>query len=451
MAHLGGGRRAFALRHPTQVVVVAFATVVAVGAVLLSLPAASETGRGTELITALFTATSAVCVTGLTIVSTPEHWSTFGEVVILGLFQVGGFGIMALASLLGLLVIRRMPMRMQLSAQTETKSLGPGDVRRVLAGVAGASVLFEAVTAAFLTVRLWWAYGEPLGHAVYLGIFHGVSAFNQAGFVLFPNSLARFVTDPWITLPVAVAVISGGIGFPVLMQLRRHLARPGHWSLHAQITIGTTVVLLALSTLAVTAGEWSNSATLGRFGVPGKLLAGFFNATMSRSAGLSTVDVGDMHPVTWFALDVFMFIGGGSASPAGGIKVTTFALLAFVILAEVRGERSVHVLGRRLPASVQRQALTIALLSVALVVTCTLVLLSITPFDLDRVLFESVSAFGTVGLSTGITAQLPRAGTLMLTVVMFAGRVGPITVASALALHERTRRYELPEERPIVG
>lgn len=438
------------LRHPAQVLVAAFVVVIAIGTVLLALPAASVTGNATSVVTALFTATSAVTVTGLTVVDTAGYWSTFGEVVILGLFQAGGFGIMTMATLLGLVLVRRMPLRLQLSAQAERKSLGLGDVGSVAFGVALVSLFFEFGTALILTVRLWATYGEPFAHAVYLGVFHAVSAFNGAGFALYSGSLSRFATDPWVCLPVAVAVIAGAIGFPVLFELRRRLRFPRRWSLHATITVGTTLILLAAATVAVTAGEWSNPATLGRFGVPGKMLAGFFNAAM-RTAGLSTIDISELHSATLLALDVVMFIGGGSASTAGGIKVTTFALLAFVMWAEIRAEPGVHVLGRRLPPDIQRQALTIALLSVAVVVISALVLLSITPFDLDRVLFEAVSAFATVGWSTGITAQLGATGQLLLVAVMFAGRLGPVTVASALALRERTRRYELPEERPIVG
>jgi Trk-type K+ transport system membrane component len=221
--------------------------------------------------------------------------------------------------------------------------------------------------------------------------------------------------------------------------------------MHTKITVGTTAVLLAAGALAITAAEWTNPATLGPLSVPGKLLAGSFHGVMPRTAGFNSLDVGQMHPGTLLINDILMFIGGGSGGTAGGIKVTTFALLAFVILAEIRGEPNVHVLGRRLPAGIQRQALAIALLSVGAVMLCTLVMLTITPFTLDRVLFEVVSAFATVGLSTGITADLPPAGHAILTVLMFAGRLGPITLAAALALRERTRRYELPEERPIVG
>ncbi len=440
-----------AIQHPARLVVAGFAATVAVGTVLLSLPAAAERGHGAGFVDALFTATSAVCVTGLIVVDTPGHWSLFGETVILALIQIGGFGIMTLASLLGLVTARRLRLRMQLTAQAETKSLGLGEVRHVVVGVAKTSLLFEAATAGVLAARLWAGYGQPPGRAVYLGVFHAVSAFNNAGFALYSDSLGRFAGDPWILLPIAAAVIAGGLGFPVWLELRRRARMPRHWSLHVKVTVAMTVVLLSVSTVLVTMSEWNNPATLGRLGVPGRLLAGFFQAVMTRSGGFNTIDIGAMEPATLLAMDVFMFIGAGSAGTGGGIKVTTFALLAFVILTEVRGERDVHVLGRRLPAGVQRQALAVALLSVAAVMVGTFTLLVITPFGLDRVLFESVSAFATVGLSTGITAELPATGQLLLVVLMFAGRLGPITLASALALRERPRRYQFPEERPIVG
>jgi Trk-type K+ transport system membrane component len=439
------------LRHPARAVVAGFAAAVLAGTVLLCLPVATESGRGAALVTALFTATSAVCVTGLVIEDTGTYWSGFGEVVILGLIQVGGFGIMTLASLLGLLVARRLRTRLQLSTQAETKSLGIGDVRRVVLGVLRISVLFEAAVAAILTWRFSDGYGEPMGRAVYLGVFHAVSAFNNAGFGLYKDSLMRFVDDPLVCLPIAAAVIVGGLGFPVLFELRRQFRTPRRWSLHTKVTVGMTVLLLAAGWALITASEWSNTATLGPLSIAGKLLAGFFHAVMPRTAGFNSLDVAGMREVTLLINDALMFIGGGSAGTAGGIKVTTFALLGFVILAEIRGEPSVHALGRRLPAGVQRQALTIALLSVGMVAVSTLALLALTRYTLDQVLFEVISAFATVGMSTGITAGVGTPGHVILIVLMFTGRLGPITLAAALALRERTRRYELPEERPIVG
>jgi len=445
------GRLAAMVGHPARLVVLGFAAAVLAGSLLLSLPFATASGRSAGLITALFTATSAVCVTGLVVVDTGTYWSNFGQVVILGLIQVGGFGIMTFASLLGLLVARRLRIRLQLGTLAETKALGVGDVRRVVTGVVKVSVLFEAAVAAVLTWRFAAGYGEPWGRATYLGLFHSVSAFNNAGFGLYADSLMRFVDDPLVCLPIALAVIAGGLGFPVLFELRRQIRGPRQWSLHTKITLGGTAVLLAVGWLVITVTEWANPGTLGRLGIGGKLLAGFFHAVMPRTAGFNSLDVAQMREVTLLVNDVLMFIGGGSAGTAGGIKVTTFALLGFVILAEIRGEPSVHALGRRLTTGTQRQALTIALLSVAAVTVSTLILLALTPFTLDQVLFEVTSAFATVGMSTGITAQIGPAGHVILIMLMFIGRLGPITMATALALRERGRRYERPEERPIVG
>ncbi|GAA2540796.1 potassium transporter TrkG [Streptomyces levis] len=430
--------------------------VVLLGAVLLSLPFATERNSSPGFVTALFTSTSAVCVTGLAVVDTATYWSGFGEGVILALIQVGGFGIMTLASLLAVLISGRLRLRMQLTAQAETKSLGIGDVRRVLLGVAVTTLIVELAVGAVLSLRFRYGYGEHLGSAVYLGYFHAVSAFNNAGFGLHADSLTRYAQDPWVTLPIAAAVILGGLGFPVLLELMRHRRRrrtTGYrtWSLHAKLTLITTVVLLVAGTLLTCLLEWTNPGTLGPHTTAGKVLDGFFHSAMSRTAGFNAIDVGALHSSTLLMTCVLMFIGGGSAGTAGGIKVTTFAVLLAAIVAEVRGEPTSTVLGRRLAPHALRQALTVALLGVGLVMGSTLVLLTLTDEPMDAVLFETVSAFATVGLSTGITADLPTAGQLLLVVLMFVGRLGPITLVSALALRERTRRYDLPEERPVIG
>lgn len=439
------------LRHPAQVIVLAFGGAILVGTVLLLLPVSRVDPTGAPVLTALFTATSAVCVTGLVTVDTPTYWSGFGQAVILALIQVGGLGIMSLASLIGVALSRRMGLRSRMTAQTETKSLGLGDVRQVVVGVLKVSLAFEAITAVLLTLRFLVGYDEPLGRAVHLGIFHSVSAFNNAGFALYSDSLVRFVSDPWICVPIAFAVIAGGLGFPVILELRRHLGTPGRWSLHTRLTVGTYAALLVLGVVLVTLGEWNNPRTLGALDVPDRLLAGFFQAVMPRTAGFNSVDYAEMDDGTLLGTMALMFVGGGSAGTAGGIKVTTFILLLFVIWAEVRGERHVVTLDRRIGERVQRQALTVALLALALIVAATLVLLELTDLPLRDVLFETVSAFATVGLSTGITADLPGSAQLVLVVLMFVGRLGPITLVSSLALRDRPRRYNLPEGRPLIG
>ncbi|MEV4477680.1 potassium transporter TrkG [Nonomuraea sp. NPDC049504] len=438
-------------QHPAQVIATGFGTAILLGTLVLALPIATESGSSAGLLTALFTATSAVCVTGLVVVDTAGHWSVFGEVVIAALIQVGGLGIMTLATLFTVLVAGRLGLRARMFAQAETKTLSMSDVRRVVRSVVLFSLVSEAVVAVVLTGRFLIGYGEPFGRAVYLGAFHAVSAFNNAGFALWGDSLMRFVTDPWICLPIATAVIVGGLGFPVVFELARSWRHPSRWSILARVSVAVTLVLLTLGTLVFLATEWRNPATLGRLDESGKLLAAFFAAVMPRTAGFNSLDIAQMYPTSLLATDVLMFIGGGSAGTAGGIKVTTFGLLAFIIWAEMRGEPRVNIGHRRLANSAQRQAVSIAVISIGLVVICTYALLALTPHSLDAALFEVVSAFGTVGLSTGITASVGTTGQVLLVLLMFVGRIGPLTLGSALALKERTRRYELPEEPVILG
>ncbi|MQA86093.1 MAG: TrkH family potassium uptake protein [Streptosporangiales bacterium] len=439
------------LSHPAQVIATGFGTAILIGTALLSLPVATESGQRAHLVDALFTATSAVCVTGLITVDTGTYWSTFGEVVIIVLIQAGGLGIMTLATLFAVLVSGRLGLRARLVAQAETQGLGLKDVRRVGRNIVLFSLVSEFVVATILTVRFVVGYDEPFGAATYDAVFHAISAFNNAGFSLNTDSLVRFVADPWVSLTIAVAFIAGGIGFPVLFELARSWRRPREWSVLTRLTLGVSATLLAIGTIVLTVAEYSNPKTLGPLSDPAKLLGGFFAAATPRSAGFNTIDTSAMTSEGLLFTDILMFIGGGSASTAGGIKVTTFGLLAFVIWAELRGETRVNVGRRRIPETNQRQALAIALLGIGLVAVTTFVLLNMSARDLDHVLFDAVSAICTVGLSTGVTADLPRAGHLLMVVLMFVGRIGPLSLYYGLALRERGRRFELPEERTIVG
>ncbi|RCV52025.1 TrkH family potassium uptake protein [Marinitenerispora sediminis] len=446
-----GPPRSRAWQRPAQLVVAAFALVTLVGTALLMLPIAHEGPKSTSLVQALFTAVSAVCVAGLAVVDTGQHWSTFGEIVILALIKTGGVGIMTLASVLGMVVIRRFGLRMQLSAQAETRSLNLGDVRSLVARIFVISTTCEVVVSLVLTLRLWTYYEEPFGQALYHGVFHGVAAFNNAGLALYSDSLTRFAADPVILLPVAAAIVLGSLGFPVLLEMRRHIRQPRRWSLHTKLTLTASSFLLVAGIVAITVLEWSNPATLGAMSWPQKLLTGVFHGVMPRSGGFNVVDVGQMDDSTLFVTIMLMFVGGGSAGTAGGIKATTFAVIFVVVWAEIRGHPDVHAFGRRLSGGAIRQALSLTFLSMTVVAAATVYLLITTPFPLEQILFEVVSAFGVVGLSTGITPELPGQAQVLLVLLMFAGRIGPITFASALALRERTRRYDLPEARPIIG
>jgi Trk-type K+ transport system membrane component len=391
-------------------------------------------------------------VTGLTVVDTPTHWSTFGEVTILVGIQFGGLGFMTSASLLGLTVARRLGLRSQLLAAAETHAVSLGDVGRVVRGVALFSFATELIVAVLLTLRLWAGYDRGVGRAAYEGVFHAVSSYNNAGFALYSDSLIGFATDPFVCLPMAAAVVVGGLGIPVLLELRRELRTPKTWSVHTKIALLGSALLLVGGWATFAAFEWRNPATLGPVDVPGKLLVGLFQGGVQpRTAGFNAIDYAQANETSLLVTDILMFIGGAPGGTAGGIKVTTFFVLFFAILNEVRGDPSVDVFRREIPNEVVRQALSVALLGVALVVSATLTLLAITDLDLDRVLFEAVSAFGTVGLSTGITASLPTAAQYVLILLMFTGRLGPITVASALALRQRRKLFRYPQERPVVG
>jgi trk system potassium uptake protein TrkH len=442
-----------ALSHPVRSVPLAFLAVIILGAAVLMLPLArtgSEPGAD-PLMAALFTSVSAVCVTGLITVDTATYWTPFGQAVIMALIQVGGFGIMTLATLLALLVRKSIGLRGQLVAQSETHTLNLGDVRSVLLRVAKLMLGFEAAAAVILTGRFWIAYDQNPATALWHGAFHAVSAFNNAGFALYSDSLIGFAEDPWIIAPICAAIIAGGLGFPVVIQLLRGETKPKNWSVHLRLTIYGTLVLLAAGIAMFAAFEWNRDETLGPLSLTGKLLGSLAGGVFPRTAGFNSIDYGAAAPETLMVTNILMFIGGGSAGTAGGIKITTFLVLGFSIWNEVRGRDQVTVAHRSISSSSQRQALSVALLGVAAVVIGTLLLLAFTDYSLEKVLFESISAFATVGMSTGITYNLPTSAEWVLMALMFTGRIGTVTVASALALSSRPRLYRLPEERPIIG
>lgn len=448
---MAGGRRALRLRHPAQYLTASFVGASLAGTLLLVLPFASRGDGSASFLEALFTATSAVCVTGLVVVDTAGHWTGFGQAVILLLIQVGGFGIMTLSSLIALFLARRLGLRHRMLAVAETGSLDLVDVRRLVRGVALFTLAAEAVVAVVLFLRFWVGHDEAMGRAAYLGLFHAVSAFNNAGFALWGDNLARFATDPTVLLVVAGTVVVGGLGYPVWAEIVRRPRHPRGWTLHSKITVVTTLGLLGSGWALLAWFEWTNPATIGTFTAPDSVVNALFHSVMPRTAGFNSMAVDGLRESSRLVTEVLMFIGGGSASTAGGIKVSTFALLGWVMWAEARGDPEVVSFSRRVPEVAQRQAVSVALLGIGAIVAATILLLAIGGADRADLQFEVISALGTVGLSTGITADLPAASQLVLVPVMIMGRIGPITLFAALALRERERRLRHPEERPIIG
>ena len=446
------------IRNPAQLVVGAFVAFILLGTGLLWLPISADGPGHVGLEDAIFTSTSAATVTGLASTDI-SRFSLFGELVILLLIQVGGFGIMTIGSVLAIIASHRVGLRQRMLAQAEIGAVDMGDLRRLIAAIARITIAVEAVLAVILFARLWQGgYEEGPVEAAYSGIFHGISAFNNAGISLYSDGMAQFVGDPVVVLSVTLGFIIGGLGFPILVEIgrrrrdrRRGVARLSSWSLHTKITLLATAALLAFGPAVIMIFEWTNPATLGPLDTFDKVLAGWFQGVTPRTAGFNTVDIGGMNEPTLLVITTLMFIGAGPASTSGGIKVTTFAVLGFVLWSEVRGNTDMNVFRRRLPANLIRQALTVALLSIGLVVGASLVLMSVEDFALTPALFEVTSAFGTVGLSTGITGNIGPSGHMLLVVIMLAGRVGPVTFVTALALRERNPAYRYPEERPIIG
>ncbi len=435
---------------PARLALIVFATIIAGITSLLCLPIATANGlAAAPFVDALFQATSAVCVTGLTTVETATYWSTFGQATIIMGSAIGGLGVMTLASVLSLAVSRHVGLTQRLLTASETQS-SLGDVGSLLRAVIGTSLGVEVLLTAALLPR-FLTLGLPLHKAAWYAVFMSLSIFNNAGFVIMPEGLEPHATDWWMCLPIIIGTFLGAVGFPVILDIVRRRHRPRTWSLHTKLTLTTYSTLSLLTAVSVGAFEWNNPHTLGGMPLHGKLLSALVSSVNSRSSGLATAPTSEMHQTTWFLQDILMFIGGGSASTAGGIKVTTFAVLVLAIIAEARGDQDIEAYGRRIGLSTVRLCVSVVIIGATAVGSATLLLLQLTDLDLDHILFETVSAFATVGLSTGVTPTLPDSAKYVLVALMYIGRVGTMTMASALALRERRRVIRMPEGRPMIG
>ena len=446
-----------------QIVVLGFLVGNLVGTTLLMLPISSASSEPTDLLSAAFTSVSALSLTGLAVVDTSTHWSVVGQAVIMLSVQIGGLGIMALGSLIAIMFTQKVSFRTKLTITKEQSALGLDDFRHLLVRLFQISVAIELTLALVLTLRFWLGYGENLGEAIWHGLFHAVNAFNNAGFSSYEGGLIKFQSDPIVLSAISIVSIMGALGFPVLIELARRLMKrlrlankraetlTRHLSLNAQIVLGFSAILLAAGTLFTAALEWSNPNTLGKLSVLDKILNSFFASAMARTTGFNSIDYGQARTETLLGTDVLMFIGGGSAGTSGGIRITTFAILIYMVIAEIRGDATVNTATRRIAVSTQRTAVGLFMLSVIWIVGFVIALQLVTDFDTDQIVFEALSAFGTCGLSTGITPHLPPIAKVMLMVMMFVGRIGLILAASSLAERRKPRSYTLPKERPLIG
>jgi len=435
---------------PSQILVTGFAGLILFGAVLLSLPLSSAAGEPTKFIDALFTATSAVCVTGLVVVDTGTYYSTFGQIVILLLIQIGGLGFMTMGTLFALLLGKKISLRERLIMKEAYNKMSIEGVVRLAKAVLAITFLIEGIAALILGFRFAGEFG--LARGMYYGLFHSVSAFNNAGFDLLGDfrSLTGYASDIPVNLVISVLVILGGLGFSVAVDIlskRKWRA----FSLHTKIVISTTAILLAAGMAAVFLLEFNNAATMKGLPLQTKLMASWFQGMTPRTAGFNTLDIAGLRHATQFLIIIFMFIGASPGSTGGGVKTSTFAALVMAVIAMIRGKEDVEMFGRRLPRDIVHRSLTIVAASIVFVILITMILTITEQADFLAVLFEAVSAFGTVGLSMGLTAKLTVLGKLVIILTMYAGRLGPLTIAFALAQRRQKALYHLAEEKIMVG
>ncbi|MCX7781337.1 MAG: TrkH family potassium uptake protein [Negativicutes bacterium] len=434
---------------PYQVLVLGFALLIAVGTALLMLPASSRSGQPPPFIDALFTATSAVCVTGLIVVDTGTYWSLFGQLVIIALIQAGGLGIMTLTTLAALIMGKKIRLRERLVMQEALNMVTLSGVVRLTQSIIKATILLEAIGGTILALRWLPEHGM---RALYLGYWHAVSSFCNAGFDLFGEyrSLTGYVEDITVNLTVSFLIIFGGLGFGVIFDVWNN-RRFENLCLHSKAVIISTGILVICGMTVIYAMEADNPATLGGLSWSGKLLASYFQSVTPRTAGYNTVDMSQLEDATLFFIIILMFIGASPASTGGGIKTTTAAILVMAIWALVTGREDANLFLRRIPKHLVYKAFSIAFISAALVIFVTMMLSLSERLPFIRILFEVTSAFGTVGLSTGITPGLSVSSKYWLIVTMFAGRVGPVTLALAIALRKRRGDIQYPEGQIVIG
>lgn len=432
-----------------------FAVLISAGTILLMLPFATASGEPTRFIDALFTATSAACVTGLVVVDTANHWSPFGQVVIMLLIQLGGFGIMAGSTLLLFLFLRRTTLRDRVLVQESLGGLQLGTVTTLVRRIAIFTIACELVGAVVLSIAFMAGpEAGPKWHpqGIWWGVFHSVSAFNNAGFDLTGGfqSLIPFRDDWVVLLTHGVLLVLGGLGFAIVGDAvgRRRWSR---MALETKLVISATIALLIGGAMLIGVIEWSNPATLGAMPPEQRVLNAFFESATLRTAGFTALDTGALLESTLFVVMALMFIGGASGSTAGGIKVNTFAVLIIAIISTVKGEPSATAFGRRIKHAIVYRALAVLILAIGFVFLTGLGLTLTTDATFVQTLFEAVSAFGTVGASTGITPELSDPARLITSIAMFVGRLGPLTLVLALAARAHPVSYRPAVESVRIG
>ena len=449
--------------QPAQIIILGFLLLIFIGAVLLSLPVANRSGKPLPFLDAFFTSTSAVCVTGLIVVDTGLHFSLFGQIVIILLIQAGGLGVMTVMSFAFLLIRKRITLSERMILKEALNEFDLSGLVKIIIKILKVTFAAELLGSLLLATRFVPMFGLK---GVYYSVFHSVSAFCNAGFDVFGpiggefKSLEMFANDPLVILTLGFLIISGGLGFVVIS----HICSPARirqrqpLSRYAKLVLITTASLLIVGTLAVFLLERRNPDTIGSMSFGSQILNSFFESVTPRTAGYASFNQGGLLPATKYLVIILMFIGASPAGTGGGIKTTTFAILSIFTFSSVLGKRDVEIMERRIALDTVQRALTITLLSLFFVIAASFAMIGIEGprggmFTSENIIYEVVSAFGTVGLTTGITPFLSGASKIILIIGMYVGRVGLMTLVIALAIRSRKDNANIryPEERFMVG
>lgn len=435
----------------SRLILLGFAMPIVIGAILLALPISSSSGEGIGWLNALFTSTSAVCVTGLAVVDTGTDFSLFGQIIIMCLIQVGGLGFMTFGVLIAVVLGKKIGLKNRLLLQESTNALSTQGVVRLSLGIFLIALIIEIAGAALLIIR--WEEELGWGQAIYYGVFHSISSFNNAGFSLWSDSLSRYVGDPLVNIVITLLFIIGGLGFTVVLDVWKH-RRWNKLSLHSRIVLSTSAFLCLAGFIVIFIIELFNSRTFGSLTWGERIWAAYFQGVVTRTAGFNTIDIAAMMTTSQFFMIFLMFIGASSGSTGGGIKTSTFAVLLFTLVSIIKGKQDVQLLNRRIPQSIILRSIAVMVISVGVVIFATF-LLTISEHSLQKdfmeVLFEVTSAFGTVGLSMGLTPELSPFGKGVIILTMYIGRLGPLTLAFALSQRVVNQKYRLPEEKVLIG
>lgn len=435
--------------HPAQILVIGFGCLILLGTLLFMLPIATyEKGHGLSFIDALFEATSAVCVTGLAVVDTGTTFTLFGEIVLLSLIQIGGWGFMTTGIFMFIILGKKIGLKERLLLQDSLNVFTLSGVVSLVKRIIFITFIVELVGAIILAIR--WSFEMPLGKAIYYGIFHSISAFNNAGFGLEPDNLSKWVGDPTVNIMVTFLFITGGIGFTVILELihKRSLRK---LSLHSKVVLLMTLILNIIGPLIILVSEYKNPGTIGNFSLGDKLWASYFQGVVTRTAGFNTIDIGALNLSSLVFMMALMFIGASPGSTGGGIKVTTFSIIILAFWAVVTNRNDVNIFKRRISWDLVNKSLSIMVTAMLFIFLIFFLLTFTEKADMSRLLFETISAFGTVGLSANFTPELSPLGRVLITIMMFIGRLGPLTMAFALLNNRKEAKIRYAEEKILIG